>query len=116
MTEVMLWHHLRGRRLLGYKFRRQHSIGRYVLDFYCPELRLAVELDGGHHRDPVVAEYDAFRSEWLKHFRVTVVRFTNAEVMNNREGVLERLSEVVAKLELQRRSHPGAPRHPSTDA
>ncbi|MEK7537826.1 MAG: endonuclease domain-containing protein [Patescibacteria group bacterium] len=111
-TEVMLWHHLRGRRLLGYKFRRQHSIGRYVLDFYCPELRLGIEVDGGQHSDRVIAENDAMRSEWLKHFRVTVVRFNNADVMNNRSGVIERLEEIISVLETQRH-HPRPPVTPS---
>lgn len=98
----MLWHHLRSRKLLGYKFRRQHSIGRYILDFYCPELRLAIEVDGGQHSDPIIAGNDALRSEWLKHFRVTVVRFNNAEVMNNRSGVIERLTEIITGMEKQR--------------
>ena len=111
-TEVMLWHHLRGRRLLGYKFRRQHSIGSYVLDFYCPELRLGVEVDGGQHSDRVMAENDAMRSEWLKHFRVTVIRFNNADVMNNLSGVIERLEEVISVLETKRH-HPRPTATPS---
>lgn len=114
VPEVMLWHHLRGRRLLGYKFRRQHSIGRFVMDFYCPELRLGIEVDGGQHNNPIIAENDAIRSEWLKHFRVTVIRFNNADVMNNRSGVIERITETITELETRRR-HPGAMRHPSTD-
>ncbi len=105
MPEVMLWHHLQCRRLLGYKFRRQHSIGKYVLDFYCPELRLGIEVDGGQHSDPIIAEHDAMRTEWLHHFRVTMLRFNNADVMNNRSGVIERIAEVIVQLETKR-SHP----------
>jgi len=85
----------------------------FVLDFYCPELRLGIEVDGGHHYQPAIAAKDARRSEWLKHFRVTIVRFSNAHVMNNREGVLERLGEVIAGLEKQRRNHPRPSATPS---
>lgn len=112
--EAMLWHHLRGRRLLGYKFRRQHSIGRYVLDFYCPELRLGIEVDGGQHSDPIIVEKDVMRSEWLKHFRVTVIRFNNADVMNNCSGVIERITETITLLETKR--HPRPPATPSAHA
>jgi very-short-patch-repair endonuclease len=63
--EVGLWQHLRRRQLGGYRFRRQHPVGPYVLDFYCPEARLAVEIDGAAHGHPDQIWHDMRRDEWL---------------------------------------------------
>lgn len=94
-TEVRLWSYLRSRRLRGFKFRRQHSVGRFVLDFYCSQLRLGVEVDGGGHFTTRGQEYDAARDAWLQHFRIQVVRIPASEVNENIEGVVEYLGEVV---------------------
>lgn len=111
-AERKLWYFLRGRNLLGFKFRRQHSIGRYILDFYCLELRLGIELDGGHHLAPEQMARDSKRSEWLKHFRLKIIRVPNDEVMNNSDGVVEYLMDEVTKRAEEMR-HPSAPRYPS---
>ena len=79
-AERRLWSVLRSRRLDGLKFRRQHSLGPYVLDFYCHEARLAVELDGSIHSEPSRAAYDADRTRWLERQGVRVVRFSNSQV------------------------------------
>ena len=87
--EGLLWRLLRDRRLLGYKFRRQHPLGGYILDFYCHEARLAVELDGGGYLDEKQAVHDQHRTEELAGLGVRVLRFWNNEVLQEIEAVLE---------------------------
>lgn len=87
-AEALLWAHLRGGKLAGYKFRRQHSVGRYILDFYCTSERLAVELDGqGHFTDEGI-EYDKERTDYLNSLNIRVIRFENKLVFENIERVL----------------------------
>lgn len=90
-AEGMLWERLRGRRLQGFKFRRQHSIGRHIVDFYCHEGRLVVEVEGDIHDRPEQAEYDEHRFLMLEAQGFTVLRFRNEEVLNDIEGVLDRI-------------------------
>jgi very-short-patch-repair endonuclease len=78
------------------KFRRQHSIGSYVVDFYCPECRLAVELDGEGHFSSVKAEYDARRTAFLSKLNVHVIRFENRMVFENLEGLLQTIRRISA--------------------
>jgi very-short-patch-repair endonuclease len=73
-SEAALWERLRARRLGGLKFRRQHPIGRFVVDFYCAELRLAVELDGGVHGMPDVAERDIWRQALIEQRNIRFLR------------------------------------------
>jgi len=87
-AERVLWHHLRNRHLAGAKFRRQHPIGRFVVDFLCLELGLIVELDGGQHLD---SEADKQRDDWLNKEGYRVLRFWNNEVLKNTNAVLERV-------------------------
>ena len=87
-AEAAVWWLLRNRNL-GVKFRRQHPIGRFVLDFYCPELRLAIEVDGNQHAADAARTRDAARSEALRHQGIRVVRFTNREVLLESEAVAE---------------------------
>ena len=79
---------LRKSQLEGRKFRRQHSIGSYIVDFYCPSEELAVELDGAPHDDPVRAEYDDERTSFLNEQDVNVVRFENQQVFDQPDVVL----------------------------
>ena len=88
-AERFLWRLLRNRQFLGFKFRRQHPLAGYVLDFYCHEARLAIELDGGQHAEPERATLDAKRTQELETLGVRVVRFWNNDVLRNPEGVLE---------------------------
>jgi very-short-patch-repair endonuclease len=90
-AEAFLWNHLKNRQLDGKKFRRQHSIGPYIVDFFCPECRVIVELDGAGHMTQLGAEADAQRSEFLKRFNVAVIRFENKRVFENIEAVLEEI-------------------------
>ena len=88
-AENLLWQGLRRRQLSGRKFRRQHSIGVFIVDFYCPEERLVVEIDGGIHDDPARAEYDARRQKWLEKRGIRVVRIDNDSVLRSPDDVLE---------------------------
>ena len=86
-AERVLWGRLRNRQLDGYKFRRQHPIGRFIVDFYCAECRLVIEIDGDTHLDQV--EYDQERTAWLEARGHRVVRFTNQDVHRRTGPVLE---------------------------
>ena len=87
--EKLLWRELRSKRLNGKKFFRQFSVGRYILDFYCPEHKIAIELDGAQHLEPAAMKYDEARTAWLETRGITVKRYPNSEVMENMDGVLE---------------------------
>lgn len=89
--EVILWSRIR-KNQLGYKFRRQHSIGKYIVDFYCPEKRLIIELDGSQHIERQ-KEYDKQREEYLNNLGFTILRFWDNEINNNLDGALIRISE-----------------------
>jgi very-short-patch-repair endonuclease len=85
-AEEVLWYHLRSRRLQGYKFRRQHSLQGYIVDFVCLECKVVIELDGGQHAEQVL--YDTRRSKTLEADGFLVLRFWNDEVLTNKEAVL----------------------------
>ncbi len=90
-AEKALWAHLRNRQFYDMKFFRQYSIGPYILDFYCPNMKLAIELNGGQHNQCENQEYDAVRSEYLKAHGIEVMRFWNHEVLHDMESVLSEL-------------------------
>ena len=90
-AERALWRRLRGKQLDGLKFRRQHAVGRFVLDFYCHECRLAVELDGGQHGEAAHRRRDDTRTAFLERKGVAVLRYSNLEVLQETEAVLEDL-------------------------
>ena len=92
-AEKLLWQKIRNRQLHGRKFYRQYSVGPYVLDFYCPKSKLAVELDGGQHAKDDRRAYDEHRCEYLKALGIEVMRFWNNEVMTNIEGVLIEIAQ-----------------------
>lgn len=87
-AEVLLWQYLKGKQCGGYKIRRQHSLGNYIVDFYSAHRKLAIELDGGYHFTPEQQAYDQRRTEYLESIGVTVVRFLNTEVYNDLDYVL----------------------------
>lgn len=91
-AEAFLWRYLKNRQLLGRRFRRQFSVGKYVLDFYCPEENLAVELDGADHFTEEGMQRDAMRDEFLKRHGVFVLRIENKAVFDNTSYVLELIS------------------------
>ena len=85
-AERRMWSALRDRRLSRYKFRRQHPIGDFIVDFACTEYRLVIEVDGGQHAD---SAKDASRMAWLEREGWRVIRFWNNEVLGNTNGVIE---------------------------
>lgn len=87
-AEATLWRHLQRSQLDGKKFRRQHSVGPYVLDFYCPRQQLAIELDGAAHDHERAQFRDEARHRFLEEAGIRVLRFENQDVLANPEGVL----------------------------
>ena len=94
-AEQLLWNELKWKKLKGYKFRRQHSVGNYILDFYCAEYMLAIELDGAHHLEKEEVIYDNARTEFLNELNIKVIRFRNFEVENDIRRVLEDILKVI---------------------
>lgn len=93
-AEAVLWRLLKGRQLEGLKFRRQHSVGPYILDFYCPALKLAIELDGASHA--CREEYDGQRTSYLSETAgITVLRFENRVVFENPEQIFREVKEMM---------------------
>ena len=93
-AEIELWSHLRNHRLAGLKFRRQHSIERFIVDFYCAKASLIVEVDGEIHA--YTSENDALRQAFLESLGLTVCRIKNEDVHNNLSGVLRKIKEAAA--------------------
>jgi very-short-patch-repair endonuclease len=93
-AEQRLWFRLRNRQLLGYRFRRQYSVGHYVLDFYCPRLRLAIEVDGDSHFQADAPEYDQHRQRYIESLGIHVLRFTNTEVWEHLDDVVARVADM----------------------
>ena len=87
-AEERLWHRIRKRQVKGFRFRRQYAIARYITDFYCPEAALAIELDGDIHNMPGQAGYDEQRQLFLESVGISVLRFTNDQVISNTDRVV----------------------------
>ena len=101
-AESKLWHLLRNRRLAGFKFRRQVPIGGYIVDFYCHEAKLGVELDGGQHNEYLDKDYDDRRSQALAQSDgLRIVRFWNHTMLKDPDVVLESIYEYLNDLTLQ---------------
>lgn len=90
-TEKLLWEKLR-KKQLGFWFKRQVSISNYVVDFYCPQKRLAIEIDGSVHKTINQKKYDLYRTSYLKQFNITEIRFWNSEIQNNIKNVIKTIS------------------------
>jgi very-short-patch-repair endonuclease len=94
-AEQKLWSKIRMKQLKGFMFSRQKPIGGYIADFYCHKANLVIEVDGGQHFSGEIIEYDGIRDRFMRSSGLTVLRFTNDDVMNNIEGVVE---EILRKL------------------
>jgi very-short-patch-repair endonuclease len=103
-AEALLWRLLRGRRFMAFKVRRQHVIGDHIVDLYCHEARIAIELDGGGHAEDDQTARDSGRDTDMQTRGIRVLRFWNTEVLQNTEGVLEAIHDAL----LER--CPGGPR------
>ena len=93
-AETVLWEKLRNRRCEKFKFRRQHAIDDFILDFYCPAVRLAIEVDGRGHAEKQQADYDRYRTEALRYHGIRVIRFWNHEVLKQLDGVVTEIRRV----------------------
>jgi len=96
-AEVILWSKLRGKGLHGCKFRRQYSIGPYIVDFYAPQLKLAIELDGDSHYVDGAQQRDQVRQAFIESADITVLRFTNYDIYDRLEGVIDKILEKIPK-------------------
>lgn len=94
-AEKRLWAILRNRQLSGVKFRRQYSIGRYILDFYSPEYRLGIEADGGQHYKDNGRQRDESRTKKLSSSGIKILRFSDREILSNIEGVYEIIQRAI---------------------
>ena len=105
-AEALVWSKLRGKQILGYGFRRQYSVGPYVIDFYCPAIKLAVEIDGDSHFREGAESDDKRREDFIKSFGIRFLRVTNEEVCRNLPGVLEAITQAVQEEEEGRAKPP----------
>ena len=96
-AEALIWYHLRARHLCGFKFRRQHPIGRFIVDFYCVRRRVAVELDRGQHFTGEKKAYDERRTAFLRERGVSVLRFNNDLVFAETEAVLQAILDALTR-------------------
>ena len=108
LPEAMLWRVLRSRPG-GFKYRRQHPAGIYILDFYCPSVRLAIEVDGQTHDGTAAARTDAARSDFLKSQHVATLRIPATAVMQDVEAVVIRIVEVCEERAVKIRQRQGKP-------
>ena len=95
-AEHYLWEYLKKNQLDGLKFRRQHPMGAYIVDFYCHSKKLIIEVDGKYHEEGVQPAKDEFRDNEMERFDIKVLRFTNDEVLNEIERVLEEIKTVAS--------------------
>ena len=86
---------LKNRQIDGLKFRRQHGLGRYIADFYCPEIRVVIELDGGSHESEEAQKYDAERTRYIESLGIKVIRFPDGAVLNDIEYVLREIRRII---------------------
>lgn len=92
-AEAKLWKLIQNSKLGGIKFRRQHSLGNYIVDFYCPQYLLVIELDGKIHFNPVNNESDDKRTEYINSLGIKVLRFENKEIFEKTEFILEEIKQ-----------------------
>ena len=96
--EKLVWTHLRGKRTAGVKFRRQYSVDAYVIDFYSPSLKLAIELDGDVHSSEEQKKYDKARQEKIEVYGIRFLRFTNEEIQENPEKAFAKIESKIKEL------------------
>lgn len=105
-AERLLWWRLRGKQVDGLKFRRQYGVGDYVIDLYCPAAKLAVEVDGESHFDPIAEAKDAGRQAFIESFDIQVLRFINPQVYKNLDWVVEEIWRVAVERASELRKNP----------
>ncbi len=103
-AEKLLWAYVKVKQIKGYKFRRQFSVGSYVLDFYCPSLRFAIEVDGSYHNAIGQIEKDKERQSVIEECKINFIRFKNEDIFQNIDDVNLRINEKM--MELSKKSRP----------
>ena len=98
--EILLWSQIRRNQILGQRFRRQYSVGTFVIDFYCPALKLALEVDGDSHTEET-KKFDQDRQEFIESYGIKFLRFTNDDVCENLDWVLDEISDAIQNLREQ---------------
>lgn len=93
-AEIVLWEAIKNNQLEGFKFRRQHPIHNFIVDFYCHKLKLIIEVDGEYHLNKAQQSKDIERTEIIEYQNLKLIRFTNEEVLSNLNNVLERIRKV----------------------
>jgi len=96
-TEIILWNYL-NKNQLGVKFRRQHPLYTYIADFYCHKLKLVIELDGEYHNTEEQISLDDARTKDIEHFGISVIRFTNKDIINDIDSVIEKIEHTIDSL------------------
>ncbi len=97
-AEMQLWQRLRGKRLLGFRFRRQQPIDRFIVDFFCPQAKLVVEVDGASHNSKEATEYDDQRTQFLEDLGLSVLRFSNEQAIYETDSVLNSIAEYLSRV------------------
>ena len=112
IPEAILWRRLKGKQVNGLKFRRQFGVGPYVLDFYCPEIRLSIELDGEVHNNYSVEEHDNIRTSFLNENNIREFRFKNDVVYHNIESIVEEILRYQQRMREGEKTKPDFSDHP----
>jgi len=99
-AENLFWHFVRRRQINGYKIRRQHTVGRYIVDFYCPQFRLVIEIDGDIHKNPATKVLDEVRTDYFLSQGYQVIRFTNDQILNSLPRAIAALKNRLRQLAL----------------
>lgn len=97
VAEKKLWVYLKNKNFLGFKFRRQHPIHIYIVDFYCHELKLIIEIDGEYHNTETQLQKDSERSDILEFQGLNIIRFSNSEIHNSIDNVLKKIENFINK-------------------
>jgi very-short-patch-repair endonuclease len=96
-SEVILWSKLKNRQMHGERFLRQYSVDQYIIDFYCAKLKLAIEVDGDSHFISGAKDYDKQRQDHIENYGISFVRFTNADICENIDGVCQIIYDEIEK-------------------
>lgn len=108
-SEIIVWNYLRSLRIQGYIFRRQHSIGWYIVDLYCTAHRLVIEIDGEIHSSKEQIEYDKIRDEYMRSMKITVVRYKNEQILLNFNFVAQNILKLLKQTNPRPEQGEGAP-------
>ncbi|MFI4963420.1 MAG: endonuclease domain-containing protein [Legionellales bacterium] len=103
LSEVLLWNRIKGKSIMGYQFNRQKPIDRYIVDFYCKELSLVIEIDGASHQHPEASLNDQKRQAILEELKLKFIRFDDIDVKRNMENVIRSIESFIIEFEKNRK-------------